>query len=89
MNGILIKSSGEMSYVELKDDDAVRDAIGGYFRIAPVPGNKHNCLVVDEDAMMVGKPVNKIASSIYQDVLLGDVLLMGYNPSSRGFKSLV
>jgi hypothetical protein len=89
MKGLLIKTSGEMSIVEIEtdNDDKIRELIGGYIEVSHVLGSENVRLLVDEDAKMVDKPINRIASSIYgKGVIAGDVLLVKYE---RGkFKSL-
>jgi hypothetical protein len=86
MKGLLINTSGVLSMVDVKDDDEIRTAIGGYIEVAKLQRQKDLCMLIDEDAQLAGKKINQLASYLGTGVIAGDVLVMKYEQGE--FKSL-
>ncbi len=84
---IKITAAGKLSLVEIARVDemafveAIQREVGGYFEIviADLPITNEIAIHIDEEGKFKGKPINRIATALYNnphDVIVGDVLLM-------------
>lgn len=84
---VKITAEGKISLVEMSREcemkfvEAIQREVGGYFEIvyADLPATDDIAIHLDEAGKFMGKPINRIATAIYnnpRDVIVGDVLLM-------------
>lgn len=75
----LLRVDGSTEPFDIGTDDQLRvlqEAVGGYIEIVYAPDGK--LLIIDEEGKLKGKPVNTLATLMWQhpsDVLVGDVVL--------------
>lgn len=81
---LLIKANGETARLTLNERDSegeqsnyevIRDGVGGL--LDTVRNDEVVCYVHDE-GLLIGLPVNVVASMLFQRPLVGDVVLVGY-----------
>lgn len=84
---VKITAEGKISLVEMSREcemafvEAIQREVGGYFEIvyADLPVTDDIAIHLDEAGKFTGKPINRIATALYnnpRDVIVGDVLLM-------------
>ena len=84
---VKITAGGQISLVEMSREceiafvEAIQREVGGYFEIvyADLPVTEDIAIHLDETGKFMGKPINRIATALYNnpcDVIVGDVLLM-------------
>lgn len=84
---VKITAGGKISLVEMSREcemafvEAIQREVGGYFEIvyADLPVTDDIAIHLDEAGKFTGKPINRIATALYnnpRDVIVGDVLLM-------------
>lgn len=81
MKAIIIKENKTVLAVEVRENgeslyEAVRKTIGGYMEnVYPEGLPKDFVMIVDEEGKLKGKPVNPLASSLYNGTALGDHII--------------
>ncbi len=86
MKAIIITADGKISPCDVEKNgeplyELVRDTIGGYMEHIYFPGLPGFVGTVDEEGKLKCKPVNILATRLYQnplDVLVGDVIILKY-----------
>lgn len=80
MHAAIVRTDGSVTFVESKPEgiDAIQAAVGGWFACVGTP---HADVFVDDEGLLVGKPINLIASVIAGQPLVGDAWVCG--PSDR------
>ena len=82
MRGVLIPVTGPAAWVDVDDLASMQCVVCGYIEIVRVPGwprdpdRGYPVLVVNDEGLLNGSPVNERASNLYPN-LHGDVLLLG------------
>lgn len=75
MKAILIPVEGKAKIIEIENElKALQRAVGGRIETATIASDC--CLVVDEEGLLKGKPINHLASRLGRP-LVGDVLVCG------------
>lgn len=75
MKAILIPVEGKAKIIEIENElKALQRAVGGHIETATIASDC--CLVVDEEGLLKGKPINHLASRLGRP-LVGDVLVCG------------
>ena len=75
MKAILLPVEGKAKIIEIDNElEALQKAVGGYIETVTIA--KDCCLVVDEEGLLKGKPLNHTASRL-GGPLVGDVLVCG------------
>lgn len=75
----LIKATGE--HVECNPAEGVfsvrelQQAVNGYFEIVRI--DKENCLIVNEEGKLLGLPINRVATRLYQQLVYTDDCIVG------------
>ena len=81
MIAILIKTTDEISVVELEEDTlkAMQRAVGGFIEhVRPRYLRSPYCMIVNEEGLLRGMPINNAASLLYGGItpIVGDVLIL-------------
>ena len=81
MIAILIKTTDEISVVELEEDTlkAMQRAVGGFIEhVRPRGLPNPYCMIVNEEGLLRGMPINNAASLLYGGItpIVGDVLIL-------------
>lgn len=73
-------------YIDIEDFDeplykSIGDRVGGFIEIVRLPAhdfsnNKQYCMVVCDEGVLRGFPVNRIASVLYSDFIVGNAVIM-------------
>ena len=84
MNAILIKATDEIGYALIGDDTlhGMQQLVGGYIEIVrPAYLRRPYVMIVDEEGMLKGLPINNTGSLLYNGPIVGDVLILkeGFN----------
>lgn len=84
MNAILIKAKDEISPVLIGDDTlhGMQELVGGYIEIVrPAHLRRPYVMIVNEDGINLGLPINNTGSLLYGGPIVGDVLILqeGFN----------
>ena len=85
MNGILIKATDEIGYALIVGDDTLRgmqEFVGGYIEIVrPAYLRRPYVMIVNEEGLLKGLPINNTGSLLYGAPIVGDVLILkeGFN----------
>lgn len=75
MKAILIPVNGKSKLIEIDNElEALQKAVGGYIETVSIA--EDCCLIVDEEGLLKGKPINPTASRLGAP-LVGDVLVVG------------
>ena len=69
----LIKIDGTIETLTNTNLDTLQKAVGGYIEIVNLPNGR--LLVVDEEGLLKKKDINIKASTMYGNVVVGDVVL--------------
>ena len=86
MKAIVITAGGMVSQIEVLQNgeplyELVRDTVGGYMEHIYFPGLPGYIGTVDEEGKLKNKPVNLLATRLYNnplDCLVGDVIILKY-----------
>lgn len=92
MKGIVITTKNEMWVQEFSGPahKSIGDAVGGWIEIVrPVRLKRPYCMVVNEEGMILGLPINSFGSFLYGadyhgNVILGDIVLLKEGINSDG-----
>lgn len=75
MKAIRIPVEGKAEIIEIENElEALQRAVGGYIETVTIA--EDCCLIVDEEGLLKGKPINHLASRLGRP-LVGDVLVVG------------
>jgi len=72
----IIKVDGTMEEITIDKQNSLEQMqkiVGGYIEVVPVAGGK--TLVVNEEGLLQQLPINHKASALYNDTIVGDVIL--------------
>ena len=92
MKGIVITTKNEMWVQEFSGPahKSIGEAVGGWIEIVrPVRLKRPYCMVVNEEGMILGLPINSFGSFLYGadyhgNVILGDIVLLKEGINSDG-----
>lgn len=92
MKGIVITTTNEVRVQEFSKPTykSLEDAVGGYFEVVrPVRLKRPYCMVVNEEGMILGLPINSFGSFLYGtdyhgNPILGDIVLLKEGIDSDG-----
>ena len=78
---ILFKASGEWEFIKPNDGkkfslEELQKYVGGYIELIRLPGRE--CLVVNEEGVLLGLPLNQTITEAISRPIVGDVV---YTPS--------
>lgn len=74
MKAMKICADGTTAVIEIANElEALQQAVGGHIETVTIATDC--CLIVDEEGLLKGKPVNKLASTILP--IVGDALVCG------------
>jgi hypothetical protein len=68
---MIFKFAGEVP--TLKE---LQEAVGGYIEIVAIPSTQNAIMIVDEEGLMKGSPLNPIASTMALRDIVGDVIIL-------------
>lgn len=97
MKGIVITTTNEVRVQEFSKPTykSLEDAVGGYFEVVrPVRLKRPYCMVVNEEGMILGLPINSFGSFLYGtdyhgNVILGDIVFLKEGINSDGEPDLL
>lgn len=92
MKGLVVTTEKTMRVQDFSEPThrSIGDAVGGYFEVVhPVRLKRPYCMVVNEEGMILGLPINSFGSFLYGadyhgNVILGDIVLLKEGINSDG-----
>lgn len=79
--GLLITTDGQLTITAFADLADYQRAVGGYIETVELEDGRHD-LIVNEEGLIIGLPLNPLASMIGRRPLVGNAVLVGFNPRS-------
>ena len=93
MIGILIKATDVATYAVITAGDtleAMQGLVGGYIEtVRPKYLAEDQILIVDEEGLLKGKPVNNTASLLCSSPIVGDVLILKEGLDEEGEPDII
>ena len=92
MKGLVVTTEKTMRVQDFSEPTrkSIGDAVGGYFEVVrPVRLKRPYCMVVNEEGMILGLPINSFGSFLYGadyhgNVILGDIVFLKEGIKSDG-----